>query len=132
MARIREGKNHGLVAARRLAAKKRVPAEDSGVANGGPCSVQRVIEFRKPRAADDVVSERVIFEIGDDRFAIKWTAEIEQLPPAGPVAVERKQLAEIPFASRQAAAIKAEIENVRRSRRRTNPVRVTEQKRTGE
>jgi len=40
---------------------------------------------------DDVISERIIFEIGDTRFAIQWTAEIEQLPPAGPIAVERKQ-----------------------------------------
>ena len=47
-------------------------------------------EFPKPPAAHDVISERIIFEVGGDRFAIKWTAEIEQLPPAGPVALERK------------------------------------------
>jgi hypothetical protein len=90
MARIGKGKNPRPVAVRRLAAKKRVPAEDSGAANGEPHAVQRVIEFPKPPAANDVISERIIFEIGGDRFAIKWTAEIEQLPPAGPVALERK------------------------------------------
>ena len=70
--------------------KKRSQPEDSGAANGGPRTVQRVIEFPKPPAAADVISERIIFEIGGDRFAIKWTAEIEQLPLAGPVAIERK------------------------------------------
>jgi len=40
--RIREGKNPRPVAVRRLAAKKRVPAEDSGAANGGPHAVQAV------------------------------------------------------------------------------------------
>jgi hypothetical protein len=91
MARIRKGKNPGAVAVRRLAAKKRGPAEDCGAANGEPHPVQRVIEFPKPPAADDVISDRIIFEVGDDRFAIKWTAEMERLPPAGPVAVERRQ-----------------------------------------
>ena len=49
--------------------------------------------FRQPHQllAEDVVSDRIIFDIGGDRFAIKWSAEIEQLPPAGPVAVEQKQ-----------------------------------------
>ena len=47
--------------------------------------------FRSRPAAEDVVSERIIFEVGNTRFAIKWTAEIEPLPPAGPVAVEQKQ-----------------------------------------
>jgi len=50
-----------------------------------------VIEFPKRRAAEDIVSERIIFEVGNTRFAINWTAEIEQLPPAGPVVVEPKQ-----------------------------------------
>ena len=63
--------------------------ERSGDAKPHP--VQRVSEFPKPPAADDVVSDRIIFEVGGDRFAIHWTAEIEQLPPAGPVAVERKR-----------------------------------------
>ena len=90
MARIRKGKNPGPVAVR-LAAKKSGPCAASGAANGKPHSVQRTIEFPKPPATDDVVSDRIIFEIGDDRFAIQWTAEIERLPPAGPVAVERKQ-----------------------------------------
>ena len=91
MARIPRGKNPTPVAVRGLAAKKTAPAEDSGAANGGPHPVRRVIEFPKPRAADDVISDRIIFDVGGDRFAIKWTAEIERLPPARPVAVERKQ-----------------------------------------
>ena len=90
MARIRKGKNPGPVAVR-LAAKQSGPGADSGAANGKPHPVQRVIEFPKSPVADDVVSDRIIFEIGDSRFAIQWTAEIERLPPAGPVAVERKQ-----------------------------------------
>ena len=53
--------------------------------------MQGVIEFPKRPAAEDVVSERIIFEVGNTRFAINWTAAIEQLPPAGPVAVERNQ-----------------------------------------
>ena len=53
--------------------------------------MQGVIEFPKQHAAEDVVSERIIFEVGNTRFAIKWTAEIEPLPPAGPVAVEQKR-----------------------------------------
>jgi hypothetical protein len=47
--------------------------------------------FPKPRAAENVISERIIFEVGSDRFALHWTAEIEPLPPVGPVAVERQQ-----------------------------------------
>ena len=87
MARIRKDKNPGPVAVP-LRAK---PATDSGVGNGKPHPVQRVTEFPKSPAADDVVSDRIIFEIGASRFAIHWTAEIERLPPAGPVAVGRKQ-----------------------------------------
>jgi hypothetical protein len=90
MARIRKGKNPGPVAVR-LAAKKHGPGADSGAANEKRHPVQPVTEFPKSPAADDVVSDRIIFEIGDSRFAIQWTAEIERLPPAGPVAVERKQ-----------------------------------------
>src|SRR5260370_4012313 len=63
----------------------------AGAANGKPDSAERVTEFPQPPAADDVISDRIIFEIGDSRFAIQWTAEIEQLPPAGPVATERTQ-----------------------------------------
>ena len=90
MARIRKGKNPGPVAVRRTV-KKRTPGADTGVANEKPHPVQRVTEFPQSPAADDVVSDRIIFEIGDSRFAIQWTAEIERLPPAGPVAVGRKQ-----------------------------------------
>ena len=89
MARIRNGKNPGPVAVR-LTVKKRTPGADTGVANEKPHPVQRVTEFPKSPAAE-VVSDRIIFEIGDSRFAIQWTAEIERLPPAGPVAVGRKQ-----------------------------------------
>jgi len=53
--------------------------------------MQGFIEFPKQPAVEDVVGGSIIFEVGNTRFAIKWTAEIEQLPPAGPVAVERKQ-----------------------------------------
>jgi hypothetical protein len=80
MVSLRKGKNLRTVVVRKLAA------------NRGPRTVPRVIEFPKPPAADDVISERIIFEVGDDRFAIQWTAAIERLPPAGPVAVERKRL----------------------------------------
>jgi hypothetical protein len=126
MARKRKGKNPGSVAVRRLADKKSGPRADSGAANGEPDPTKRIIEFPKPPATDDVISDRIIFEVGDDRFAIHWTAAIERLPPAGPVAVERKPLAEIgPLSSRSATG----IQNVRRSRRRTDPVRVREPKR---
>jgi hypothetical protein len=90
VARKRRGKKAGPVAVRTLAAKKRGPRVGSGAANAEPHAVQRVIEFPKPAVADEVISDRIIFEIGGDRFAIRWTAEIESLPPAGPVAVEPK------------------------------------------
>src|SRR5437588_12510761 len=89
MARI---KNRGPVAVRKLAAKKSGPGGNSSAAHGGPHRMQGVIEFPKqPASAEDVVSQRIIFEVGNTRFAIKWTAEIEPLPPAGPVVVEQKQ-----------------------------------------
>ena len=91
MARIRKGKNRGPVAVRKLAAKKSGPGVNSSAVHGGSHPMQGVIEFPKRPAAEDVVSERIIFEVGNTRFAINWTAAIEQLPPAGPVAVERKQ-----------------------------------------
>jgi len=78
MARIRKGKNPG--PAVRLAAKKSRPG-GAEVANGKPHLVQRVTEFPKSPAPDDIVCDRIIFEIGDSRFAIQWTAEIERLPP---------------------------------------------------
>jgi hypothetical protein len=89
MASSRKGKSLRPVVVRKLTDKKRSLPEDSGAANGGPRTVPRVIELPKPPAADDVIIERIIFEVGGDRFAIKWTAEIERLPPAGPV-IERK------------------------------------------
>jgi hypothetical protein len=90
MARIRKGNNAGPVAVQKLAAKKGGPAAGTSPANGNPHPVQGVIEFPKRPAAEDIV-ERIIFEVGNTRFAINWTAEIEQLPPAGPVAVEQKR-----------------------------------------
>jgi len=92
MGRKRKGKHPGPVAVRTLAAQKRGPRAGSGAANAEPHAVQRVvIEFPKPAVADEIISDRIIFEIGGDRFAIHWTAEIESLPPAGPGAVEPKQ-----------------------------------------
>ena len=58
---------------------------------GEPLTPQRIIEFPKPPATKDVLSDRIIFQVGSDRIAIKWTAEIEDLPPAGPIAVEPKR-----------------------------------------
>ena len=75
---------------RRVASKKRLGV-DGEAGDGEPLMAHRVIEFPKPFAADDVVSDTIIFDIGGDRFAIKWSAEIERLPPAGPVVAERKQ-----------------------------------------
>ena len=91
MTRIRKSKNPRPVAVRKLAAKKNGPGADSGATNEKPHAVKRILEFPKQPALDNIVSERIIFEVGNTRFAINWTAEIEQLPPAGPVAVERKQ-----------------------------------------
>ena len=91
MARVRKGKSPGPVAVRKLVTEKKRSGVHSEARNGEPCTVQRLIEFPMPPAPDEVVSDTVIFEVGSDRFAIKWTAEIERLPPAGPVAVEPKQ-----------------------------------------
>src|SRR5260370_37889866 len=90
MARIK-GKNLRPVVVRKLAAKKNGPGANNGATNEKPHAVKRILEFPKQPALDDIVSERIIFEVGNTRFAINWTAAIEQLPPAGPVAVERKQ-----------------------------------------
>ena len=76
MARIRKGDSLGVVARRQH------------VNEAGEREPRRVIEFPKPPAAEDVVSDKIIFEIGRDRFAITWSAVIELLPPAGPVPVE--------------------------------------------
>src|SRR6266853_1627746 len=84
MARRRNGKNPGPVAVRKLAAKKSGPGGNSSAAPGGPHPMQGVIEFPKRPAAEDVVSERIIFEVGNTRFAIHWTAEIGWSPEAHP------------------------------------------------
>ena len=91
MTGLRKGENPGPVAVPRLAAKKGVRGAHTNAANGKPRAAQRTIEFPQRPTLDDVISESIIFEVGDTRFAIKWTAEIEQLPAPGPVAVERKQ-----------------------------------------
>jgi len=93
MASSRKDKNLRPAIVPKFAAKKRSQPEDSGAANGGPRTVPRVIEFPKSPTAADVIREKIIFEVGHDRFAIRWRAEIEQLqlPPAGPIAVQRKQ-----------------------------------------
>src|SRR5256885_16019620 len=84
MARIRKGKNRGPVAVRKLAAKKSGPGGNSRAGHEGPHPMQGGIEFPKRRAGEDGVIERIIFEVGNTRFAIKWTAESEPLPPARP------------------------------------------------
>jgi hypothetical protein len=86
MAKLRKGENPQTVELRRLVARKEGP--ERKIAKGE--SARRVIEFPRPHALDHVVSERIIFEVGETRFAIKWTAEIERLPPAGPVAAEER------------------------------------------
>jgi hypothetical protein len=91
MTGIRKAENPGPVAEPRLAAKKGGPGVDTNAANGKTRAAQSTIEFPQRPTLDVVISKRIIFEVGDTRFAIKWTAEIEQLPPAGPVAVERKK-----------------------------------------
>jgi hypothetical protein len=41
----------------------------------------RVVPIR-PARPEDVVTDTIIFEVGGDRFAIDWSAEIRPLPPA--------------------------------------------------
>jgi hypothetical protein len=48
MAKKRKGNNPGPVAVRKLAAKKRKRAGDSGAVNGEPHVAQRILEFRQP------------------------------------------------------------------------------------
>ena len=86
MTRKRKGNSPGPVAVRTEVIKKRSGPQSESAR--GPRPMDRIVEFPAPPAADDVVSDRIIFEVGGSRFAITWTAEIEQLPPAGPVAVE--------------------------------------------
>ena len=91
MKRMRKGKSPGPVVVRKRTVSKKGHGADGAAGNGEPITARRVIEFPKPPAADDVVSGRIIFDVGGDRFAIKWSAEIEQLPPAGPVPVEHNR-----------------------------------------
>src|SRR5205823_1278319 len=100
MARIRKGKNRGPVAVLKLAAKKSGQAGNSSAAHEGPHPMQGGIELPKRRAAEDVASARTLCEVGNTRFAIPWTAEIEQLPPTRPVVVEPKRRLKSTRASR--------------------------------
>ena len=89
---MRKARKLRAVAVRKRVAITKALGAVGEVGDGEPViTSERIIEFPKPPAANDVVSERVIFDIGGDRFAIKWSAEIEPLPPAGPKAIERKQ-----------------------------------------
>lgn len=63
--------------------------EGRGGDNAVPGTARRVLEY--PKRPDEVVSDKVIFDIGGDRFALHWRAEIERLPPARPILVEQKQ-----------------------------------------
>ena len=57
--------------------------------------LRRIIEFPKLPSADEVISERILLEVGDTRFAMKWIAEIEQLPPSGPIVGRAEEAAEL-------------------------------------
>jgi hypothetical protein len=80
-----------LVVASTMTGRRTRAGADNNVWKGEPLAPQRIIEFPKPPATKDVLSDRIIFQVGSDRIAIKWTAEIEDLPPAGPIAVEPKR-----------------------------------------
>ena len=53
--------------------------------------LQRIIEFPKLPSADDVISDRILLEVGDTRFAMKCIAEIEQYRRADRIVAERKR-----------------------------------------
>ena len=48
---------------------------------------KRVLPFPKP--TEEPAPSRIVVQIGRDRFAIHW--EIEELPPAAPVALLKRQ-----------------------------------------
>ena len=95
MARKRKGNNPGPIAARRLIANKKRPGVDDKGKSG--FAARRVLEFPKP--PDEVISDRIIFDIGGDRFAIRSAAEIERPPPAGRIVVEHEQRLKDPVPS---------------------------------
>ena len=76
--RDNQKEDFGSIVPPKLIAKKKRRGRESKAATGGGSAAMRVCAFPKP---DDVVSDRIIFDIGGDRFAIRWTAEIERLPP---------------------------------------------------
>lgn len=90
MARKRNGNNSGPIALQKLIAHPKRRREESQAAIGGPLAARRVLEFAKPIAADEAISDRIVFNIGGDRFAMHWRVEMERLPPAGPMLVEQK------------------------------------------
>ncbi len=65
MGKLRKGKNPQTVELRKLARKEDCKA-------GEP---RRIIDFPKPHALDDVISDRVVFEVGATRFASRHRAE---------------------------------------------------------
>ena len=87
MTGIRNDKSLRAVEERRRADRKMRSGEEREAANHDPIQSQGVIEFPTPPEA--VVSDTIIVEIGGDRFAMTWSTE--WLPPARPVAVERKR-----------------------------------------
>src|SRR6266851_7821932 len=89
MARVRKGNSPGPIAMRKFVTKKKRSGAHSEARKREP-RTQRIIEFPRPPAPDEVVTDTVIFEVGNDRFALTWTVEIERLHRPGPVAVQRK------------------------------------------
>ena len=52
----------------RLVVGRRRSRKDGEAGEGERLTKRRVIEFPKPRAADEIVRDRIIFDIGGDRF----------------------------------------------------------------
>jgi hypothetical protein len=86
MTKMKRGDNLHTVTRRRRADSKIGKGEEREALNHELLRSQRVIEF--PTPPEVVVSDTIIFEIGGDRFTMSWRTE--RLPPAGPVAIERK------------------------------------------
>ena len=63
MARIRSGNKPGPVPVRKLAAKKKEPSGNNSAAQPGPHPMQGVVEFPKRPPVEEVVSERIFFEV---------------------------------------------------------------------
>lgn len=89
MARKRRGNKRGPIGLPKLIDKKKGRGGDSSPEQEETSAARCVLEFPKP--PDEVVSDRIIFDIGGDRFALHWRAEIERLLPAAPILVEQKR-----------------------------------------